>query len=54
MGRLKLWVAHTLIIVGAVVTASFFWLLLIPTIIGLTVVYAGVIKRGLERELRPS
>ena len=52
--RLKLWMAHTLIIVGAVVTASFFWLLWIPTIIGLTVVYAGVIKRGLERELRPA
>lgn len=51
-GRLKLWVAHTLIILGAVVTASFFWLV-IPTIVGITMVYAGVIKGGLERELRP-
>jgi hypothetical protein len=51
-GRLGLWISHTMIVLGGVVTAMFFWMLLIPTVIGLTVIYAGVIRRGLQRELR--
>jgi len=53
-GRLRLWVAHTLIVLGSVFTAMFFWLFFVPTIIAATVIYTGVIKRGLERELLPS
>jgi len=52
-GRLEPWVANTLIVFGSVLTALFFWLLLVPTIVGLTVIYAGVINGGLKRELRP-
>lgn len=52
-GRLKLWVAHVLIIPGVIYTAAFFWLF-IPLIVAVAVLYAGVIKRGLQRELRPS
>jgi hypothetical protein len=50
-GRVQLWVAHTLIVVGAVVVGAFFWLFLLPLAIALPVLYFGVIKRGLEREL---
>jgi hypothetical protein len=52
-GHLKLWIAHTLIVAGALATALFFWLFFIPTIVGLVVIYAGVIKGGLKRELHP-
>jgi hypothetical protein len=53
-GRLPLWVAHTLIVVAAIAVGAFFWLFLIPLAIALPVLYFGVIRRGLERELRPS
>lgn len=53
-GRLQLWVAHTLITIGAIVVGAFFWLFLVPLIVALALLYAGVFKRGLERELRLS
>jgi hypothetical protein len=53
-GRLPLWVAHTLIVVGAIAVGAFFWLFLVPLAIALPVLYFGVIRIGLERELRPS
>lgn len=53
-GGLHLWVAHALIIVGAITVGMFFWLFLVPLIVALALLYAGVYKRGLERELRRS
>ena len=48
-------VAHTLIVAGLVVLgAGFWWFVLVPPVIALAVLYASVIKGGLERELRPS
>ena len=48
-------VAHALIVVGLIVLgAGFWWFVFIPPIIALAVLYAGVIKGGLQRELRPS
>lgn len=48
-------VAHALIVAGLVVLgAGFWWFVFVPPIIALAVLYAGVIKGGLERELRPS
>jgi hypothetical protein len=41
-GRLKLWVANTLIVAGLVVfTLGYWWFLLIPPIIALVVLYAA-------------
>lgn len=54
VNRFKLWVAYVLIVVGLVVLASYFWMFLIPTILALVLLIAGVIRGGLERELRPS
>ncbi len=49
------WVAHALIVVGLVVLgAGFWWFVLIPPVLALAVLYAGIVKGGLERELRPS
>lgn len=54
-GRLRLWVANTLIVAGLVVfTAGYWWFVFIPPIIALVVLYAGVIRRGLDRELSPA
>ena len=51
-GRIKLWVAHTLIVPSVVFVGMFFWLFFVPTIAALALLYAGVIRRGLEAELR--
>ena len=53
-GRLRPWLAHILIVPGLIFVGMFFWLFLIPTIVSLIVLYAGVLKRGLQRELAPS
>ena len=45
--------ANTLIVIGAVATALWFWLFLVPGIIGVALIYWGVMKGGLERELHP-
>ena len=53
--RLKSWLANTLIVAGlAVFTVGYWWFFLLPPIIALVVVYAGIIRRGLKRELRPA
>jgi len=54
-GQLRRWVAHALIVVGFVVLgAGFWWFVFLPPVVALAVLYAGVIRGGLERELRPS
>ena len=48
-------VAYGLIVVGLVVLgAGFWWFVLVPPVIALAVLYAGVFKGGLERELHRS
>lgn len=51
--RLPSRAANTLIVIGAVATALWFWLFLIPGIVGAALIYFGVMKGGLERELHP-
>lgn len=54
-GRLKPWVTYALITVGVLVLgAGFWWFVFIPPIIALIVLYAGVIRQGLARELQLS
>lgn len=52
--RFPLRVAHGLIIIGAITVGMFFWLFLVPLIVALAILYAGVYKGGLRRELQPS
>ena len=48
-------VAYTLIVVGALVPGvGFFWMLLLPTILAFVIIFFGVFRGGLVRELRPS
>ncbi len=48
-------VAYTLIVVGALVPGvGFFWMLLLPTILAFVIIFFGVFRGGLLRELRPS
>jgi hypothetical protein len=48
-------VAYTLIVVGALVPGvAFFWMLLLPTILAFIIIFFGVVRGGLVRELRPS
>jgi hypothetical protein len=54
-GQLTRWVAHALIVAGLVVLgAGFWWFVFVPPVVALAVLYAGVIRGGLERELRPA
>jgi hypothetical protein len=52
-GRVKLWVANTLFVIGLIATGLLFWLI-IPLIVALIVLFAGVVRGGLERELSPA
>jgi hypothetical protein len=53
-GALNRSIAHGLIVAGLVVLgAGFWWFVFVPPVIAAAVLYAGVIKGGLERELRP-
>ena len=48
-------VAYTLIVVAALFPgAGFFWMFLLPTILAFVIIFFGVIRGGLVRELRPS
>ena len=48
-------VAYTLIVVAALVPGvGFFWMLLLPTILAFVIIFFGVFRGGLVRELRPS
>jgi hypothetical protein len=48
-------VAYTLIVVVTLfVGVGFFWLLFIPTILAVVIIFFGVVRGGLVRELRPS
>ena len=54
-GRFSETVNLSLVGVGLVIAgALFFWLLLIPTVLALTVLWFGIVKRGLVTELRPA
>jgi hypothetical protein len=47
--------AYTLIVVVALfVGVGFFWLFFIPTILAVVIIFFGVVRGGLVRELRPS
>ncbi len=48
-------VCLTLVGIGMVIFGVFFfWLLLIPTVLALIVLWFGIVKRGLVTELRPA
>jgi len=48
-------VAYTLIVVGALVPGvGFFWMFFLPTILAFVIIFFGVFRGGLVRELRPS
>jgi hypothetical protein len=47
-------ISNSLLVVGLIVLGAAFWWLLIPPVIALVLVYFGVFRHGLERELRPS
>ena len=54
-GRLGMRSAHILIVVGFVIFGgAMWWFVLVPPAIALAVVWAGVVKQGLARELRLS
>jgi len=53
-GAAASWISHSLLVVGIIVLGAGFWWLLIPPVIALVLLYAGVFRHGLERELRPS
>ncbi len=46
----SVWIAQTLIVVGALAVAMFWWLL-VPAIMAAVLIYAGVVRKGLQREL---
>lgn len=50
-GSMKVSVANGLIVIGLIAVASFWWMFFVPAVIAVTVLVAGVMKRGLEREL---
>ncbi len=52
-GRRPRWMGYVLIIPAVAFAGMFFWLYLVPTIVALVLLYAGVLRRGLERELTP-
>jgi hypothetical protein len=47
-------ISYSLLVVGIIVLGAAFWWLLIPPVIALVLLYAGIFRHGLERELRPS
>ena len=48
-------ISYALIVVGMIVLGVFFfWVVFVPLIVALVVLYAGVFRRGLERELEAS
>jgi hypothetical protein len=54
-GRPKPPIAYALIVIGMLVLGiGFFWFVLLPSVLALVVLYAGVFRRGLERELKPT
>jgi hypothetical protein len=54
-GGLGLGVANALVVVGLLVlSVGYWWFVFVPPIVALIVLYAGVIRHGLERELRPA
>ena len=53
-GMVKVWAAYALIVIGLIVVASFWWLFFVPAVVAVAVLVAGVMMRGLERELRPA
>ena len=54
-GNDPLALANALVVGGAVVFAvGYWWIVLLPPAVALVVVYAGVIRHGLERELHPA
>ena len=49
------WVAYTLIVVVTLFMGiGLFWLFFIPTVLAVVIVFFGVVRGGLVRELRPS
>jgi hypothetical protein len=47
--------SYTLIVVGALVPGvGFFWMFLLPTVLAFVVIFFGVVRGGLVRELSPS
>ena len=53
--RVEQRVAHALVVVSALVLAiGYWWFVFVPPIIAAAVLYAGVLKQGLARELQPS
>jgi hypothetical protein len=51
----RLGVANALVVGGAVVFAvGYWWIVFVPPVLALVVVYAGVIRHGLKRELHPA
>lgn len=50
IGRLG---AHGLVVVGLLV-AGMYWWMLVPAAVAIVLLYAGVVRGGLERELRPA
>jgi hypothetical protein len=48
-------VANGLIVLGMIVLgAGYWWFVFVPPIVALAVLWAGVVKKGLVRELRPT
>lgn len=47
-------ISYSLLVIGIIVLGAAFWWLLIPPVIALVLLYAGVFRHGLERELRPT
>lgn len=45
-----IWIANTLIVVGALAVGMFWWLL-VPAIVAVVLIYSGVVRKGLQREL---
>lgn len=48
-------VCNGFVVVGiAMAIATYWWLFLVPVLVGAAIVWFGVVKNGLEAELRPS
>jgi hypothetical protein len=54
LGKTASSISYSLQVVGIIVLGAAFWWLLIPTVIAVVLLYVGVFRHGLERELRPS
>jgi hypothetical protein len=53
-GSFRVGVANALVICGLVAFAvGYWWMVFVPLVVALTLVYVGVIRHGLEQELRP-